>query len=69
MQLSRPVRSLPCWPVVLSLLLAAPAAADNTADEADVAFNLGNAAYAKKDYERAMLKSTLRLGTSRLLSR
>ncbi len=36
-------------------LLAAPAAwADNTADEADVAFALGNDAYAKREYRKAL---------------
>jgi len=29
-------------------------AADNTADEADVAFSLGNQAYGKRDYEKAL---------------
>ncbi len=36
------------------LLLGAPARADNTADEADVAFTLGNQAYGKKSYEQAL---------------
>ncbi len=35
-------------------LLAAPAFADNTADESDVAFGLGNQHFAKRDYERAL---------------
>ena len=35
-------------------LLAAPAFADNTADEADVAFSLGNRAFAKRDYDGAL---------------
>jgi outer membrane receptor for ferrienterochelin and colicin len=39
---------------LLVLTLGARALADNTADEADVAFSLGNAAYAKRDYERAL---------------
>lgn len=39
---------------MLALLSAAPALADNAADEADVAFNLGNEAYAKRDYDRAL---------------
>ena len=45
----------------LALLLAAlllgapPAHADNTADEADAAFQLGNDAYSKRDHERALL--------------
>jgi outer membrane receptor protein involved in Fe transport len=40
--------------VVLSLCVAAPGFADNSADEADVAFQLGNEAYLKRDYERAL---------------
>ncbi len=36
------------------ILLAAPALADNTADEADVAFSLGNRAFAKRDYDGAL---------------
>ncbi|XXF78649.1 TonB-dependent receptor [Myxococcaceae bacterium GXIMD 01537] len=41
--------------LVLSLLLAAsPALANNTADEADVAFELGNEAYAKGNYTEAL---------------
>src|SRR3954469_5946557 len=35
-------------------MLSAPAWADNTADEADVAFDLGNKAYAKRDYDAAL---------------
>src|SRR5690242_9459715 len=34
--------------------MALPAKADNTADEADVAFTLGNTAYTKKDYDTAL---------------
>ncbi|MCC6335679.1 MAG: TonB-dependent receptor [Myxococcales bacterium] len=41
-------------PLLVALALAFPARADNTADEADVAFSLGNAAYSKRDYERAL---------------
>lgn len=42
-------------PVLLvALTLAAPARADNTADEADVAFSLGNEAYSKRNYEQAL---------------
>ncbi len=40
--------------LVLSLLLASPALANNTADEADVAFELGNVAYAKGNYTEAL---------------
>ena len=41
--------------IVLCLALSSlPAWADNTADEADVAFELGNRAYAKRDYETAL---------------
>ncbi len=40
------------WLVIL--VTCAPALADNTADEADIAFSLGNQAYAKRDYERAL---------------
>jgi len=40
---------------VLSLaLISSIAWADNTADEADIAFELGNRAYAKRDYDAAM---------------
>ncbi|MHB8879473.1 MAG: TonB-dependent receptor domain-containing protein [Myxococcaceae bacterium] len=41
---------------LLALLCATPfpAFADNTADEADVAFNQGNEAWGKRDYERAL---------------
>lgn len=35
-------------------LIALPARADNTADEADIAFQLGNQAYAKRDYAKAL---------------
>jgi len=35
-------------------LLGAPARADNTADESDIAFSQGNAAFAKRDYEKAL---------------
>jgi tetratricopeptide (TPR) repeat protein len=41
-------------PLLLALTLAVPAWADNTADEADVAFSLGNEAYAKRNYESAL---------------
>ncbi len=42
--------------MLLAALCALPSAAlaDNTADEADVAFNLGNEAYGKRDYEKAL---------------
>ena len=40
--------------LLLALTAAAPAWADNTADEADVAFDLGNRAYAKRDYDAAL---------------
>ena len=40
--------------LTLALCLAAPAAADNTADEADVAFQLGNEAYARGQYADAL---------------
>jgi outer membrane receptor for ferrienterochelin and colicins len=40
--------------VLGAALIGAPALADNTADEADVAFNLGNDAYARRDYDRAL---------------
>ncbi len=40
--------------LLLALALTAPAWADNTADEADVAFDLGNRAYAKRDYGGAL---------------
>ncbi len=42
------------FPLLLALVLAVPARADNTADEADVAFDLGNKAYAKRDYDAAL---------------
>ncbi len=38
----------------LALVAALPAWADNTADEADVAFELGNRAYARRDYDGAL---------------
>ncbi|MDP3155935.1 MAG: TonB-dependent receptor [Archangium sp.] len=41
-------------PLLLALALAVPAFADNTADEADVAFDLGNKAYARRDYDAAL---------------
>lgn len=41
-------------PLLLALTLGAPALADNTADEADVAFSQGNRAYAKRDYDGAL---------------
>ena len=41
-------------PLLLALALAAPAWADNTADEADVAFSLGNDAFSKRRYEDAL---------------
>ncbi len=42
--------------VLLAAFLAAPfpAFADNTADEADIAFRLGNQAFGKRDYEKAL---------------
>ena len=40
--------------LLLTLVVAVPAWADNTADEADVAFDLGNKAYAKRDYDAAL---------------
>ncbi|MFZ5442655.1 MAG: TonB-dependent receptor domain-containing protein [Myxococcota bacterium] len=40
--------------LLLALVACAPAWADNTADEADVAFELGNRAYAKRDYDGAL---------------
>lgn len=40
--------------LLLALALSSPAWADNTADEADVAFDLGNRAYAKRDYPGAL---------------
>lgn len=40
--------------VLVVALLSAPAFANNTADEADVAFELGNRAYAKRDYDAAL---------------
>ena len=47
------VRSLSI--LLLLVLVAAPAAfADNAADEADVAFDLGNRAYARRDYAAAL---------------
>jgi outer membrane receptor for ferrienterochelin and colicins len=48
---SRPVRALL---VTFAVLSAAPALADNTADEADIAFGVGNAAVAKHKYEDAL---------------
>ncbi|MFZ5468878.1 MAG: TonB-dependent receptor domain-containing protein [Myxococcota bacterium] len=39
---------------VLVVTLALPAQGDNTADEADLAFRLGNQAYARRDYPRAL---------------
>jgi outer membrane receptor protein involved in Fe transport len=40
---------------LVALVLVAPnALADNTADEADIAFSVGNDAYAKHDYEHAL---------------
>lgn len=41
-------------PLLLALALASPAWADNTADEADVAFSIGNEAFAKRRYEDAL---------------
>ncbi len=42
-------------PLALALaLLATPALADNTADEAEVAFSLGNRAFARSDYDGAL---------------
>jgi outer membrane receptor for ferrienterochelin and colicins len=40
--------------LVALVLVASLARADNTADEADVAFRLGNKAYAKRDYDKAL---------------
>jgi outer membrane receptor for ferrienterochelin and colicins len=40
--------------LLLVVLTAANARADNTADEADIAFSLGNEAYAKRDYDKAL---------------
>lgn len=40
--------------LAVAVLFAAPAFADNTADEADVAFELGNRAFAKRDYDGAL---------------
>jgi outer membrane receptor for ferrienterochelin and colicins len=37
-----------------ALALSTPAFADNTADEADLAFQLGNESYAKRDYDAAL---------------
>ena len=37
-----------------ALLLASPALADNTADEADIAFQLGNEAYARRAFPEAL---------------
>ncbi|MFT3839789.1 MAG: TonB-dependent receptor [Myxococcaceae bacterium] len=42
------------YAVALVLLIGATSFADNTADEADVAFTLGNNAYAKRNYEEAL---------------
>jgi outer membrane receptor protein involved in Fe transport len=39
---------------LLLCLLASPALADNTADEADIAFQLGNEAYARRAYAEAL---------------
>jgi hypothetical protein len=38
----------------LSATLSSPAFADNTADEADIAFRLGNEAFGKRDYPKAL---------------
>ncbi len=40
--------------LLLALLAALPAFADNTADESDIAFSLGNAHYARREYEPAL---------------
>jgi outer membrane receptor protein involved in Fe transport len=40
--------------VVVVLVLAGPVLADNTADEADIAFSRGVQAYTKRDYEAAL---------------
>lgn len=54
MSLSGPFRlALALLPLVL-LLASGPARASNTADEADVAFSLGNRAYAHRDFEEAL---------------
>src|SRR5581483_4788538 len=49
---SRPVTAR--LALAAALLTAVSAYADNSADEADVAFQLGNEAYLKRDYERAL---------------
>jgi outer membrane receptor protein involved in Fe transport len=50
-----PVKHFRLGSLILSLLLAtSPALANNTADEADVAFELGNEAYAKGNYTEAL---------------
>lgn len=51
------MRSLRLPAALLTLctaLLAAPARADNTADESDIAFSQGNTAFSKRDYEKAL---------------
>ena len=48
------LRALAGLTIAAALLTAAPSFADNTADEADVAFVLGNEAFAKRDYDRAL---------------
>ncbi len=40
--------------LALALALALPAFADNTADEADIAFSLGNAHFVKREFEPAL---------------
>ncbi|MFO0600643.1 MAG: TonB-dependent receptor [Myxococcaceae bacterium] len=46
------MRALPL--ILVCVLAAGVARADNTADESDVAFELGNRAYAKRDYDGAL---------------
>ncbi|WIG94555.1 TonB-dependent receptor [Myxococcus sp. SDU36] len=51
----RPMRASRSFAFVLSLfLLSAPVLADNNADEADIAFELGNDAYSKGQYAEAL---------------
>lgn len=52
---ARAERLVWCWALALALVVCPLSAwADNAADEADLAFSLGNEAYAKRDYERAL---------------
>ncbi|RKH10860.1 TonB-dependent receptor [Corallococcus sp. CA047B] len=48
------VSSLGPWLLSLLLLTTGPALADNTADEADIAFELGNDAYSRGSYTEAL---------------